>query len=244
MERMAPPAADVPVSQDRKGGRTSETGIAIDHCISAGFREGGEIWGGGVSSAGTVAECPATDGVPAASCGRPQVTEQVEGAKGPRKLLRFYLTDALGKEVLAATGEDQGDAHYSYRNAPTFLAFGTLSCHNRKELVGWLEQVMQESHLRAAGLSTPASVVPGTVDPDAPKYVSHRHVSAWPRLPPPLPSLAPALPTQWGDNGKTVKLYSSMPSVHLGVLVRMRRSGSLLLGPGNLVSRGRVHRSA
>ena len=38
-----------------------------------------------------------------------------------------------------------GDAHYIYRNVETFTGFGMLDCHNRKELVAWLDRVRRES---------------------------------------------------------------------------------------------------
>ena len=38
-----------------------------------------------------------------------------------------------------------GDAHYIYRNVDSFSGFGPLDCHNRKELVAWLDRIKQES---------------------------------------------------------------------------------------------------
>ena len=40
---------------------------------------------------------------------------------------------------------DTGDAHYIYRNVEDFTKFGTLDCHNRKELVAWLDRIRRES---------------------------------------------------------------------------------------------------
>jgi hypothetical protein len=34
-----------------------------------------------------------------------------------------------------------GDAHYTYSNAPSFAGHGPLSCHNRRELLAWLDGV-------------------------------------------------------------------------------------------------------
>lgn len=34
-------------------------------------------------------------------------------------------------------GEDMGDAHYQYRSTKPFQKYGTLDCHNRKDLTVW-----------------------------------------------------------------------------------------------------------
>lgn len=62
---------------------------------------------------------------------------QVKQCVGPRKVLKVYLIDTEGRKHLAATGEDLGDAHYHYRSTKPFSKFGTVDCHNRKELIHW-----------------------------------------------------------------------------------------------------------
>ncbi|KAK9914836.1 hypothetical protein WJX75_001156 [Coccomyxa subellipsoidea] len=59
--------------------------------------------------------------------------------------LEFYLVDNHGYETLAATGEDQGDAHYTYRNVPSFTKHGEMSVHNRKELLAWLDKIIEDT---------------------------------------------------------------------------------------------------
>eukprot|EP00803_Ostreobium_quekettii_P005354 evm.model.scf_604.2 EVM.evm.TU.scf_604.2 scf_604:16615-27537(-) len=44
--------------------------------------------------------------------------------KGAGKFLKFFLIDDKEREVLAATAEDQGDAHYQYKNAKGFNQHG------------------------------------------------------------------------------------------------------------------------
>ena len=36
-----------------------------------------------------------------------------------------------------------GDAHYTYRNAPDFQVYGNLEVHNRKELLSWLDKIIE-----------------------------------------------------------------------------------------------------
>jgi hypothetical protein len=38
-----------------------------------------------------------------------------------------------------------GDAHYIYRNAPSFTKHGELCVHNRKELVAWLDKIIEDT---------------------------------------------------------------------------------------------------
>lgn len=60
--------------------------------------------------------------------------------------IRFFLVDAHGREALAASGEDQGDAHYIYTNEPGFPA---LYGHNKQEVKEWLERIMLVSQAQA-----------------------------------------------------------------------------------------------
>ena len=56
---------------------------------------------------------------------------------GERFFLKFYLQTAAGVSVLAATAEDQGDAHYCYKNARGFNQYGILDSHSRKDVIMW-----------------------------------------------------------------------------------------------------------
>ncbi|KAK9829854.1 hypothetical protein WJX72_008265 [[Myrmecia] bisecta] len=73
--------------------------------------------------------------------------------KGQRKgaySYRYFLVDAHGNETLAAYAEDQGDAHYLYKSVDGFSLGPPLACHNRRELLSWLEGVVQGTQ-QAAG---------------------------------------------------------------------------------------------
>ena len=70
--------------------------------------------------------------------------------------LSFYLVTRTGGEVLAVQGKDAGDAHYRYNSVPAFDATappggpGPLAdCHNRRDLVRWLEGVARASQAAA-----------------------------------------------------------------------------------------------
>eukprot|EP00192_Tetraselmis_astigmatica_P008509 CAMPEP_0117659778 /NCGR_PEP_ID=MMETSP0804-20121206/6613_1 /TAXON_ID=1074897 /ORGANISM="Tetraselmis astigmatica, Strain CCMP880" /LENGTH=675 /DNA_ID=CAMNT_0005466457 /DNA_START=160 /DNA_END=2187 /DNA_ORIENTATION=+ len=65
--------------------------------------------------------------------------------KGSKKTVKYFLVEESGQEVLAVSGEDQGDAHYVYRSSDTFEEYGPLQCHNRKEVVAWLDHVIRSS---------------------------------------------------------------------------------------------------
>lgn len=54
--------------------------------------------------------------------------------------MKFYLEAADGTQVLAATAEDQGDAHYCYKNARGFNQYGLLESHSRKDVIKWYIQ--------------------------------------------------------------------------------------------------------
>eukprot|EP00210_Caulerpa_lentillifera_P000171 g166.t1 len=68
---------------------------------------------------------------------------------GERFYLKFYLETADGTQILAATAEDQGDAHYSYKNARGFNQYGLLDSHSRKDVIKWLEKIIHESSSRS-----------------------------------------------------------------------------------------------
>eukprot|EP00884_Botryococcus_braunii_P017277 jgi/Botrbrau1/4232/Bobra.0044s0027.1 len=65
--------------------------------------------------------------------------------KRPAYAVNFFLRDNKGRDVLAVVGEDQGDAHYIYKNQPEFAEFGELQCHNRKEVEGYLKDIIRNS---------------------------------------------------------------------------------------------------
>jgi len=67
---------------------------------------------------------------------------------GERFFLKFYLITASGGRVLAATAEDQGDAHYCYKNSRGFNQYGILESHSRKDVIMWLEKIIHESSLQ------------------------------------------------------------------------------------------------
>jgi hypothetical protein len=68
--------------------------------------------------------------------GRP-TPSQAKETHGSKKFHKFYLIDSGGGRHLAATGEDTGDAHYNYASSKPFNKFGTISCHNRREVLLW-----------------------------------------------------------------------------------------------------------
>ena len=64
-----------------------------------------------------------------------------------------------------------GDAHYTYRNAASFPTYGNLEVHNRKELLSWLDKIIEGTqkahnfHLVSDdedGLSASVAVTPGS----------------------------------------------------------------------------------
>ncbi|CAD7696583.1 unnamed protein product, partial [Ostreobium quekettii] len=65
--------------------------------------------------------------------------------KGAGKFLKFFLIDDKEREVLAATAEDQGDAHYLYKNSKGFNQHGKLDSQKRRELIKWLEKIIRSS---------------------------------------------------------------------------------------------------
>lgn len=57
--------------------------------------------------------------------------------RGERFYLKFYLIDEEGTDVLAVTADDQGDAHYRYKNARGFNQYGQLDSNSRKDVIMW-----------------------------------------------------------------------------------------------------------
>lgn len=74
---------------------------------------------------------------------------QEKTAQGSKKVLKVFLVDKAGNRHLAAIGEDLGDAHYFYRSTKPFSKYGSLACHNRKELTIWCAQQLQAHPSRA-----------------------------------------------------------------------------------------------
>jgi len=75
---------------------------------------------------------------------------------GERFFLKFYLITTNGNRVLAATAEDQGDAHYCYKNSRGFNQYGILDSHSRKDVIMWLEKIIHESSLKFKSASAAA----------------------------------------------------------------------------------------
>lgn len=93
---------------------------------------------------------------------------------GHAYVVRFYLIDSSGGEHLAAEGEDQGDAHYLYANQADFPF---LYCHNKQDVISWLEGILQSSKLRA-GFRTEQVLDRAPSDPATvrlPPFVAYRH---------------------------------------------------------------------
>lgn len=90
---------------------------------------------------------------------------------GSKKFHKFYLVDSTGTRHLAATGEDTGDAHYNYASSRPFNGrFGAVSCHNRREVLLWLEMIINESGGGGGG----AQVGGGDGGDEAVYFVEHR----------------------------------------------------------------------
>jgi hypothetical protein len=51
--------------------------------------------------------------------------------------INFYLVAEGGEEVLAATGEDHGNAHYLYLSTPALKMYGEFNSNNRRDLITW-----------------------------------------------------------------------------------------------------------
>lgn len=92
--------------------------------------------------------------------------------------ISFFLTTEDGQQVLAAVGVDHGDAHYNYLTSKEFTKrYGTIECHNRKDLVQWLEMVIKESKLLYTGRIQAEKSQLGQVtleNPEGLYYVSSR----------------------------------------------------------------------
>lgn len=105
---------------------------------------------------------------------------EVAERKPPRKssghtyTVKFFLVDIHGTEYLAATGEDQGDAHYLYENQS---AYPFLRANNKADVRTWLEGIVTRSKERAGVHS---HLVTDAVPRDPrmihlPKFVGHSH---------------------------------------------------------------------
>ncbi len=75
-----------------------------------------------------------------------------------------------------------GDAHYTYRNAADFQVYGNLEVHNRKELLSWLDKIIEGTqkahnfHLVSDDedvLSASVAVMPGS-PVKLPTYITTR----------------------------------------------------------------------
>ncbi|GBF97334.1 hypothetical protein Rsub_10025 [Raphidocelis subcapitata] len=72
--------------------------------------------------------------------------EEAKETHGSKRFHKFFLVDASGTRHLAATGEDTGDAHYNYSSSKPFSqAYGAVASHNRKDVLMWLEGIINES---------------------------------------------------------------------------------------------------
>ena len=69
------------------------------------------------------------------------------GKTGRGRSVKYYLVDAKGEETLAAYADEStpGDSHYTYKNHEQFTSYGTLTCHNRKALHAWLDEIVRAS---------------------------------------------------------------------------------------------------
>lgn len=77
-----------------------------------------------------------------------EISERRAGRKsgGHTYVVKFFLVDTHGVEYLAATGEDQGDAHYLYENQSNFPF---LRANNKGDVRLWLEGMIERSQERA-----------------------------------------------------------------------------------------------
>lgn len=77
--------------------------------------------------------------------GRP-VTSRRATSTHARHTIKFYLIDTHAQEIVAVTGEDQGDAHYIYTNESGFPA---LEVHNKRKVEEFLHCLIHASQERA-----------------------------------------------------------------------------------------------
>ncbi|PSC70457.1 50S ribosomal L23 [Micractinium conductrix] len=105
---------------------------------------------------------------------RKEISDRKPGRKssGHTYVVKFYLVDMQGLEHLAATGEDQGDAHYLYENS---TGFPFLRANNKNDVRFWLDGIIHRSTDRAgAHIHVVEDEVPA--DPNKihlPKFVGH-----------------------------------------------------------------------
>ena len=106
----------------------------------------------------------------------------MSGRNSKHKYVQFWFKDQEGNKVLGAQGFDHGDAHYLYKIAPKFTTkYGTIQCHNRKDLVSWLEMVIKESRMLADGTVEIEKALLGAPTADNPEglyYVSTLYVAS------------------------------------------------------------------
>ncbi len=82
-----------------------------------------------------------------------------------------------------------GDAHYTYRNVATFDRYGEMSVHNRKELLSWLDKIIEDTqrahnfHLVSDDEDVlSAGVAPGS-PVQLPTFITFRYFSHTTHLP-------------------------------------------------------------
>lgn len=91
---------------------------------------------------------------------------------GHTYVVKFFLVDSHGREYLAATGEDQGDAHYLYENQ---TSFPFLRANNKADVRVWMEGIIERSKERA-GVHSHLVTDAVPADPNQiqlPKFVGH-----------------------------------------------------------------------
>ncbi|KAL4448467.1 hypothetical protein ABPG75_005686 [Micractinium tetrahymenae] len=105
-----------------------------------------------------------------------EIADRKPGRKsgGHTYVVKFFLCDTHGTEYLAATGEDQGDAHYLYENTSNFPF---LRANNKADVRVWLEGIIERSKERA-GVHSHRVQDEVPADPNKihlPKFVGHTH---------------------------------------------------------------------
>ena len=120
--------------------------------------------------------------------GKPTKSYRSTSGHSHSYIIRFFLVDNHGNHHVAATGIDNGDSHYEYKNEP---GFPKLECHNKLEVKRWADAIITESQ-KKAGYHTDVitDVVPPEGQPiDLPKFISYseskdelsdgRHLLKW-----------------------------------------------------------------
>lgn len=72
-------------------------------------------------------------------------SEFLQSKTGRGRSAKYYLIEESGEETLAAYADEStpGDSHYTYKNHDDFTSYGTLTCHNRKALHAWLDEIVR-----------------------------------------------------------------------------------------------------